>query len=506
MRSSRLPRAAVVSALAIGLVAMAGPAFETVFAPDDPLLDGDPIDPATGRAAEIVPGAPWVRWTDGGWRVERRVVGDVDLVVRSGFVDPADGIPAPGSGEVALGTAEPFGRGVPVPLTVLPSDGRRGAGAPVRPPYWEGLPVLVAAFPDLDGDGYVGVTNRDGNRRDFGRERQEWTPVGLAWAFGRDGAARAELRAGIGGPSAAPARVALVAAAYAGPIDPDYRDGVFPRGPAVMTALPFLPVTAPDALLYALPLPAVPPEPGARIAVDVQVAFAPWRESRRLREAFAVALDGSEASVDVAEVRSGRVVRVGLARRAGLRGVGGAVRPGVDARARPLAIEVLSRLALRDDGRASRSVFRLVPLDRLGNVGDPEAPLEVRVNTDGVVRIVAPDRDGDPFSETLVVHAAHGTQLALDDAGRWFDDANEDVVRIETAAGLSRVDVFLADPDVDDDGDVDWRDVLRVFRGIGAELGAGDFEPALDQDGSGRIDSADVRIVAAELWRSLPVP
>jgi hypothetical protein len=169
-------------------------------------------------------------------------------------------------------------------------------------------------------------------------------------------------------------------------------------------------------------------------------------------------------------------------------------------------LEVLTRLGLEDDGRASRSELVLVALDRLGNLGDPETPIDVRVQTSGIARIVEPDRDGDPFAETVRVEDARGTRLVLDDAGGAFDDANTGVVWIESAAGMYRVDVFLADPDVDDSGEVTWRDLVRVLRSAGAELGTPGFEPALDQDGNGVIDRHDLRRVAAQLRQSIPVP
>jgi hypothetical protein len=126
--------------------------------PADPVLHGDPLDPDTGRVAEMPPGAPWIRiGPDGVLGTSDDIVvpavrGDVDIVVRSGSPSLAGGIPAPAPlrGHVEAARVEPFGQGERIAFMVLPSDGLGPLpwGRLAVPSYFEKLPFLAVAFAD----------------------------------------------------------------------------------------------------------------------------------------------------------------------------------------------------------------------------------------------------------------------------------------------------------------------------------------------------------------------
>jgi hypothetical protein len=323
--------------------------------PSDPVLHLDVLDPDTGRPAVIVPHAPWIqRGPDGVLGTADDVVipevrGDVDLVVRSGHLNRADTIPEPAAARNALpiGVAEPFSQGAPIPFTVIPSNGIGGApaGSPAAPPYLEGLPILIVAFADLDGDGYVGITLLDGDATDAAIEQAELVPVGRRYAIATDGAATEQIGVTIGGPAAAPARIALTASAFAGPFDDGYYRGMIPNGPAIMTRLPFLPYTEPLVSVRQGLFGLKRADPNGRIAIEVKMARQPDPTDPRVGEAFTLRLDGSDPTIDAALVRSGAASHVGVARVPDPAGyvplTARPLKPGVDGDGRPAIFEIL---------------------------------------------------------------------------------------------------------------------------------------------------------------------
>lgn len=448
---------------------------------DDPMLAGDPVNWFTGRAREIVPGAPWILpGPDGvfGTRddmVRRDLVGDVDIVVRAGAFDWTGEIPAAAAaGAVRPGTAAvavPFGVGPPIYFSVIPSDGRGPdpAGSAVSPPYFRGTPVVMLAFADLDGDGYVGITHLDGFTNDADIERAELEPVGRRFAIGDGQRAEGSLFLGVGAPTGL--KVALAAAAvagayenpevacfschgwngpardkFAGPFDIEGASLV-PDGPVVMTHLPFLPVTNYEEIRRSSPRGPIPATPAGRVGVDVRVALEPDPADPRIREAFTLRLDGSDPSIDVATVYSGPLSRFGVATiahtwnyRESLRGT---LRPGLDRAGYPSPVEVLRWLEVPDDGPENKVHVQIVPLDRLGNIANLGEPTPVTLTTRGTVRIVAPDKDGDPFREVVIVDHPSGTRVVLDDGGGPWDDPGSDALVVEGGGGISRVDTYL---------------------------------------------------------------
>jgi len=489
---------------------------------DDPsnlILHGDPLypDPEKG-AAEIMPGAPLIlRRSDDvlGARYDRliaRVRGDVDLVVRTGAAARAGAILPPSllipGGTAAVGVAEPFGGGVAVPFEAVPSDGAGVYGNVAVPYYWRGLPVLVLAFSDLDGDGYVGITGLDGDDSDALLEEAELTPTGRAFAFGESDAARGEIAIRVGGPPGARAIAALTAATFAGPYREHHRDGLVPDGPVIMTHLPFFPETDPERLALEGPRdPAAVVAGSLTAAMNVRPAQLHFPSYSSLGEAFTLRLDGSTSTIDVASVRSGSAVRFGLVRVArGDRRPIAPVRPGLDSNGRRVALEVLSHWALADDGDATHSTLQVVALDRLGNVTSPPPNANVVLEVSGGIWIASPDTDGDPFRETVQLRDARGVEIELDDLGSSWDDPPDARVLLESALAPTRIDVSLGDPDVNDSGAVDALDLLAI--GFARETGAGDddFDIRLDIDANGVIDDADLALAASQLGESIATP
>ena len=489
-----------------------------VYDQSDPLFFQDQMDTDTQRAAEIVPGAPWIRLgPDGefeddedsilGW-----VSGDADLIVRTGitsFTGPFP--PTPTLADAPIARAEPFASGISIPFVVAATDFSEAheLGTPIDSPSLAGAPVVVVAFGDLDGDGYIGVTLLDGDPFDSEIEAAEFTPVGRVLAFFQDGQASGSLALSAGGPAGARLSVVVAAAAYAGEFDPQFMQGIVPDGPMVMTELPFFPETSPSEVIGAIG-PGETIEPGGLLDVEIEPAYEPDPSDSRVGERFTIPTDGSAQTVSLAVGHSGALARFGLGRvpdpsefRELLQRP---LRPGLDQFGARTVYEILQRFVLSDDGEGSPTELRVLPLDRLGNVADLSAAVSVTVTSGGVVRIVFPDTDGDPYSETLLIADSRGAALFVDDGGVAFDDLNVDILVIDDGVAPVAVDVFLPDPDVDDSGLVDAMDALAVEFLDGARLGDVEFDATFDLTGDGRIDEDDVAVVDAHLGQVMTIP
>lgn len=420
MRARRATAAGLAAAVAVVLLGC----VEKRSVPDDPMLDGDWFRAKGGPLVELLPGlyhflagADEKLGTEDDLRLPT-VVGDVDLVVRAGLTSFSGPLPppAPLGGAPALAVAEPAAGGVPVPFVVAASDGGDPApdGAPVLSPAVEGNPVLVVAFADLDGDGFVGVTWLDGDPLDDDIEELELDPVGRRFARFAGGQAGGMLFVSAAGPAGAPLRLVVTAAAYTGDTSPEFMGGFVPTGPAVLTRVPFLPRLDPTDVIQGGPTGPGDPGPDSLVGVEVNDVFTP-DPAAHYGERFTLRTDGSEPSIDVADARSGALARFALARE-----VGGSpqepdpsslYRPGVNASGSRIVLE-LPR-ALRAAG-GPPVVLRLVPVDRLGNVTDPGAAEVVTVEARGGLAILAPDDDGDPATESFTVLGAAGAVLTVD--------------------------------------------------------------------------------------------
>ncbi len=497
--------------------AVAATSLAALAASCDPIFAGDPIDPDTQRAAEIVPGAPWVRpGSDGKLgtaddEILVDVIGDVDLVLRTGILGFVGSIPDPTAsrGTAPGAVAEPSAMGVPVDFVVTASDGDPALpyGTPIAPPSFEGLPIIVAAFGDLDGDGYIGVTHLDGDRLDAVLEEAELVPIGRRLVLASGGRASGRLFLQAGGPTGAEIAVALTAAAYVGPRDPSFFNGVIPDGPAVMTGLPFLPNLAPDKVIDGTPRSAAPTD---LIGIEIAPGLAPDPNDARVGEAFTIPTDGSAPTVDLARAHSGAFSRFGIAtypeRALHVRPARRPLRLGIDDAGQPAPYRIPYQLVVQDDGAASRTRVRVVPLDRLGNVADLPAPQFVTISSVGPVSIASPDLDGLPDTETFVVSDARGVEVVLDDTGSRYDGPNDGVVLVEGGGSLYRIAVHLPDPDVDDSGRVDAADLKIVKKSKNLREDKPGFDPNLDLTGDGRVSKEDEAAVEAALGQTVFVP
>src|SRR5205814_552414 len=162
--------------------ALLGMAFSTPVAGTSfPIFAGDPIDSGTGRPYTILPGLPLLLPQPTGQFsppiVDASKHGDIDLVVRAGHVMGGPSIPPPvATPPTAVAGGVQLVAGSEIPFTVIASDGDPATpyGHPLPGPEMDGIPVLVGAFADLDGDGVIGPTNADPTGDvDNARELQE---------------------------------------------------------------------------------------------------------------------------------------------------------------------------------------------------------------------------------------------------------------------------------------------------------------------------------------------
>jgi hypothetical protein len=388
-----------------------------------PVLAGDPIDPASGRAYAILPGMPLLLpQPDGKFDppiVVPGTIGDVDLVVRAGTPVVGATMPAPvATPPVAVAGGTQVVSGSEIPFTVIVSDGAAGAGSPLLGAEMDGLPAIVFVFADLDGDGVVGPTNADGDPVDNLRELQESEHVvGRRAAIFENGVASGTVAVSRGAPaSAGGLRVVLTAAAYVGPFVPGFFEGNVPDGPGVATLLPFFPRIDPERVVESEGRGG-PATPEVRLGVELESEFDPPVDDPVLGTPFALPTDGSSPTVDRALVHAGTVSRVRFTRASVAAGFPVDVPVTLLPGAAGALLEPVAATTLADDGPGGAATFRLVPVDGLDNVTDPATPLAATLVATGAVRITAPDADGDPARESVAVGSAAGIDVVVDDTG-----------------------------------------------------------------------------------------
>jgi hypothetical protein len=419
-----------------------------------PVFQGDPVD-GFGRARFILPGVPLiVENEDEDFNppvVVPGTIGDVDLVVRAGSVAVGATMPPPAlvPPEASAGGSR-FPGGVDLPFTVIVSDGDPtvGGGHPLLGPEMDGIPVLVVAFTDLDGDGLVGPTSDDpAGAADNGREMQESSyPVGMRVAYFTNGVAEGVIAVDVGAPESADLTVVLTAAAYVGQFSPDFFLGTVPDGPPIATLMPFFPRLDPDRVIDT-DGSAGPALPDGRIGVEFEDEFDPPVGHPQLGTPFALPTDGSSVTIDRAFVRSGAASRLRFVREAPATGFTGEenrlpLRPDASG----ALTEPLPPITVVDNGPGGGIPARLVPIDVLGNVTDPAAALAARAVVSAGLVITQPDTDGDPSAEPLSVSDASGVPLVVDDAGGAGDSGTAGFVTVEVGgAAVERLAVVITD-------------------------------------------------------------
>lgn len=478
----------------------------------DPIIEGDPIDPGTGLIYEIVPGTPRIdAGPDGEFETDDDVVGpeigDVDIVIRSvETIGARYPDPAPLRGAIPTVTASLRGLGAGISFSVGGTDGVLPLDRLARFPF-PGHPILVMAFADLDGDGYIGITHLDGDPTDASTEEAEFVPVARRYAIAGPRIARGELFIPIGGPPGAELDIALAAATYSGPRQTSFLGGGVPMGPAVMTKLPFLPETNVSRLIGDRPTFATP---GALVGPEIEPVLDPDPADPAIGETFTIRLDGSEPSIDTARVLSGDFVRFALAQRPDPETFNDMpsrpVRPGLGESGERVLLELLHHLTIPDDGGRSSKTLRVVPIDAHGNIAALPAPTEVEIVASGSIRIESPDADGDPMRETVTVVDARGATLVVNDPGARWDDPNQASLELHSTAPPNRLLIEVVDPDVDDSGLVDLDDLLLIEGADRAEVGEEGYDASLDLNGDGRVRREDVRLASDSFGSSVPVP
>lgn len=490
--------------------------------PSDPILNRDWLDRRTGQIAQQVPGVPLrITGPDGVFdtrddQIVRWALGDVDLVVRAG-PSPSPGGTLPPVGVAPTTTPARTGFGSEVDFTVYAVDGWRANpfDGSVAAPSLEGNPIVVLAFADFDGDGWVGPTVKDQNEEDTEIEESELAPVAMQVVTMSGGVAQGRLRILAAGPPQEPLTVVISALAYTGKTDPGTGEddtgvlgGNVPTGPLVSTAVPFPPPTEVyDVVQGRRPEPPTAHRP---LALEIRPEYPTFPLGVDWSIVYSIPTDGSRPSIDVASVTSSTASRLGLVRPAALpsheTSTMRAIRPGLSGTQQLVAMEIVDTLHVPDDGADDTVSVRVAPLDVLGNVAALPTGADVAVSTTGPVRIVSPDLDGDPFYETLFVPDASGVELVLDDSGGVFDDPLEAALVIEGDIGASIIAIVLPDPDVDDSGSVDQADLLAVESARGMERGESGFDSALDVNGSGDVDDEDALLVEEAIGASLIAP
>ncbi len=394
-----------------------------------PVLSGDPVDPGTGRAYAILPGVPLLLpQPDGRFRppiVDPTRIGDVDLVARAGHLGIGPMMPPPAaSPPIAVAGGGHVADGTEVPFTVLVSDGSAGLGIPLAGPEMNGIPVIVAAFADLDGDGVIGPTSDDAaGAGDVAREHQELLLVGRQVAVLSGGVAQGSIAIWRGAPASADGlRVVLTALAYVGPFSSGFFEGNLPDGPGLATMLPFFPRLDPERVLDGEGRGG-PAGPSVRLGIELEDEFDPPVDDPQLGTPFAIPTDGSSPTVDRAVVRSGPIVRLR------------AVRPSVPSQATDEVLptlmpgapgtlwEPLDAVAVPANGGGVP--VRLLPVDVLDNVTDPPPGATATLVAGPGLVVASPDGDGVPAREVVAVASADGIDVVLDDAGldvdTWLD-------------------------------------------------------------------------------------
>src|SRR5262249_29064350 len=385
-----------------------------------PVFAGDPIDPTSGAPYVILPGVPLVnpgpdeRFRNSDDLIDPSIIGDVDLVVRTGGGYTGGPIPAPHAGLAAApgvtvgGTAT--ATGATVAFQGIVSDGQPPfvTGNPLTGPELDGRPLLAIAFADLDGDGFIGPTAADGDADDALERQEIVAPAGRAAASIVGGVASGSLALTVGAPaSAGGLRVVVTAGAPTGP-----RPFLFFDGPWMATLLPYMPPLDPKRIIGGNGLGG--PDPTHLLAdfeLEFEKTFSPEPNHPILGTPYAIPLDGSSQTVDLVRSVSGPAAGVAFGTPVDAAGfVADATRrllPAVGPSGGRALLEETDGIALASAGAGGALTVDCFLADRLGNATDPPAGgYSVTLEAGPRLRIVSPDTDGNPHTEPLVFSSA----------------------------------------------------------------------------------------------------
>jgi hypothetical protein len=397
---------------------------------------GDPLDPATNAPYVLLPGLPLVYpGMDGVYGTDDDVVdtgfsGDVDLVVRTQGTVDAGPIPPPASGidtaPLVVAGGEHGSAGTRLLFSVIVSDGVTppAAGSALAAPELDAHGALVIAYPDLDGDGVIGPTGAAGAAVEV--QRQETLQLaGRRPAIFFGGVAVGSLGTSLGAPASAGGLGLVLAAVGTTGVTP----GLYFDGPWIATALPYmLPL---DPSTYFDSDGESSADGVVEIELEREAILMPAPDDPVLGAAYALPLDGSSPTIDLARSVSGPVVGAVFARPVDpatfVADFARRLLPTVDGLGARMLVESVDALDLPNDGPGGTATLTVFLADLLGNATDPDAGgTPVVVEAGPSLRIVTPDTDGDPHRETLPFATAASATLAVDDAGGAGDGAADD--------------------------------------------------------------------------------
>ena len=396
-----------------------------------PVFAGDPIDPATGRPYIILPGVPLVYpGPDGKFGTaddvtDPAIVGDVDLVLRTGGAYAGGPIPPPhaslGASPAVTVGGTATASGSTVAFQGILSDGQPPfvTGNPLTGPELNGRPVLAIAYADLDGDGVIGPTAADGDADDEIERQEVLVPAGRAAASIVDGVAIGALALTVGAPASAGGLGVVVTAGATTGTTPF----LFFDGPWIATLLPYMPPLDPKRIIGGNGVGG--PDPAHLLAdfeLQIEKTFSPPPNHPILGTPFAIPLDGTSQTVDLVRAVSGVAAGVGFGRTVDpvtfVADPSRRLLPVVGSAGTRSLLEGVDAIALASDGPGGGITVDVFVTDRLGNATDPPpGGYSVTIEAGPRLRIVSPDTDGDPHSEPLVFTSAAAIGLVVDDAG-----------------------------------------------------------------------------------------
>jgi hypothetical protein len=398
------------------------------------VFSGDPIDPTTGAPYMMLPGVPLVHpGEDGRFGeghddddfIDTGLVGDVDLVMRTGGGWAGGPIPTPHAGlanaPVAVTGGTATGAGNRIAFQAIVSDGLPPAvtGNALGASDLNGRPVLAIAFGDLDGDGVIGPTAADGTADDAVERQEIVTPVGRQAAPIAGGVANGSLALTVG----APASIGGLGVVVGGGATTGDTPFLYFDGPWIATLLPYMPPVDPDRIIGSNGVGG--PDPAALLTdfeLEPEDVFSPAPNHPVLGTPYAIPVDGSSVTVDLVRSESGAAVGVACGRAVDpatfVPGPARRLLPAVGPTGVRTLVEPLDAVALASDGAGGAQSIDCFVVDRLGNATDPPpSGFTVTFEAGARTRIVSPDTDGDPMREPVAFGTAAAVTLVVDDAG-----------------------------------------------------------------------------------------
>jgi len=423
---------------------------------------GDPTDPLTGAPYVMLPGVPLVSpGPDGRYGrgdddvIDLGLVGDVDLVVRTGGSYLGGAIPPPHAGVAAApgvtvgGGAT--GAGGDVLFQGIVSDGQPPlpTGNALASGELNGRPVLAIAFADLDGDGVIGQTAADGSADDQIERQEILVPAGRQAAPIVDGVATGSVALTLGAPASA-GGLGIVVGAGASTGDEPF---LYFDGPWIATLLPYMPPLDPDRIIGSNGVGS--PDPASlltdfELEIDDDRTFAPSPNHPILGTPYAIPLDGSSPTVDLLRAESAAASGVACMRPVDeatfVASRTSRLVPGLDPLGARVLYDATAALGIASDGPGGAIPVSCFTIDRFGNATDPPVGgYTVTLEAGPRLRIVMPDADGDPTRETLTIASANAVGILVDDAGLPAAASVEDrLLVVRDGAPLGTVGVTLA--------------------------------------------------------------